>query len=311
MNSIRLIIERLLKRTGASQADIARLLGVPEKTLNAWLTGRVTCRHEQMLGLALEALSARLSTEGKMFNMSRTLKDEVVVASETRRLTAEISGTSGRRIIAIYLDGEYEDHLEEWSDSWYYKLGDDKPTSKHIKIGATPEEALNWWVRTRGVSWMPQSQGMPQRHEMYGGPAFTIQWTPYIDEGNQMAMLHANLHNIGSGTGFNIHIEPMAMEHSVRHVGHYEFKSVFALSEGESAIIEKTERSLPRFTEWEVKSKNFTMALTFGDADGKRYRQALVMDKGECKPQPVIALPDPTRTLLTQGLGMLIRRAPR
>jgi hypothetical protein len=53
------------------------------------------------------------------------------------------------------------------------------------------------------------------------------------------------------------------------------------------------------------------MTLTFGDDDGKRYRQTLVMDKGECKPQPVIALPDPTRTLLTQGSGMLIRRAPR
>ncbi len=43
-----------------SQAYIARQLGVREKTLSAWLTGAITCRHAQMLALALEALNARL-----------------------------------------------------------------------------------------------------------------------------------------------------------------------------------------------------------------------------------------------------------
>jgi DNA-binding transcriptional regulator YiaG len=60
VNDIKQAIKTLTTRTGLSQADIARLLGVPAKTLNAWLSGRVTCRHKTMLSLALEVLSARL-----------------------------------------------------------------------------------------------------------------------------------------------------------------------------------------------------------------------------------------------------------
>lgn len=63
MDDIKQAIKTLSARTGLSQADIARLLGVPAKTLNAWLSGRVTCRHKVMLSLALEALSARLTTK--------------------------------------------------------------------------------------------------------------------------------------------------------------------------------------------------------------------------------------------------------
>jgi hypothetical protein len=151
MNSIRLLIEDLTKRLGQSQADIARSLGVPEKTLNAWLTGRVTCRHEQMLGLALEALSARLEKEGRKFRMGRSIKDANVIKTQKHRLTAETSGSGGRRMLVIYLDGQYADCLNEWLDAWYDKLeGNNPPTAEHKKIGSEPEEALAWWMRSKG-----------------------------------------------------------------------------------------------------------------------------------------------------------------
>lgn len=153
MNSIRLHIEDLTKRLGLSQADIARHLGVPEGTLNAWLTGRVTCRHEQMLGLALEAVSARIEKEGRKFKMGRALKDATIVKTQTHRLTAETSGSGGRRMLIIYLDGKYADCLDEWLDHWYYKLkGNNAPTADHQKIGATPEEALTWWIQSKGFT---------------------------------------------------------------------------------------------------------------------------------------------------------------
>jgi hypothetical protein len=157
MKSIKLTVEEIVNRTGRSQAEIARSLGVPEKTLNAWLTGRVTCRHEQMLGLALEALSARLKSESRLktergkFKMGRIFADTVITKTQTHRLTAETSGTGGRRLLAIYLDGQSEpaDYLDEWLDSWYYKL-EERPTERDKKIGSTPEEALDWWVRSQG-----------------------------------------------------------------------------------------------------------------------------------------------------------------
>lgn len=153
MNSIRLLIEGLTERSGLSQADIARHLGVPEKTLNAWLTGRVTCRHEQMLGLALEALSARLEKEGRKFKMGRMIKDVTVIKTETHRLTAETSGSGGRRFLVIYLDGQYVDHLDEWLDSWYDKVENNKPPTPHQeKIGSEPEEALDWWLKAHGYA---------------------------------------------------------------------------------------------------------------------------------------------------------------
>lgn len=152
MNSIRLLIEDLTKRSGLSQADIARHLGVPEKTLNAWLTGRVTCRHEQMLGLALEALSARLKKERRKFKMGRMIRNAPVTRTKTYRLTAETTGSGGRRILAIYLNERYADYLEEWLDSWYYGIHGNKPTADHEKIGSKPEEALDWWMRTAGFT---------------------------------------------------------------------------------------------------------------------------------------------------------------
>jgi len=153
MNSIHLLVEDLTKRAGLSQADIARSLGVPEGTLNAWLTGRVTCRHEQMLGLALEALSARQEKKGRKFRMGRSIKDANVIKTQKHRLTAETSGSGGRRMLVIYLDGQYADCLDEWLDAWYYKLeGNKPPTADHQKIGSEPEEALDWWMKAHGFA---------------------------------------------------------------------------------------------------------------------------------------------------------------
>jgi DNA-binding transcriptional regulator YiaG len=63
MDDIKQTIGILTTRTGLSQADVARLLGVPAKTMNAWLRGRVVCRHKTMLSLALEALGMRLEVK--------------------------------------------------------------------------------------------------------------------------------------------------------------------------------------------------------------------------------------------------------
>lgn len=65
MESIAATIHALCLRTKLSQSDIARLLGVPPKTLNDWLPNknrppRTKCRHAQILTLALEALAVRL-----------------------------------------------------------------------------------------------------------------------------------------------------------------------------------------------------------------------------------------------------------
>jgi DNA-binding transcriptional regulator YiaG len=65
ITTIAIAIDALCKRTQLSQADIARQLGVPPKTLNDWLpnanrNARTVCRHRLMLSLAVEALQARL-----------------------------------------------------------------------------------------------------------------------------------------------------------------------------------------------------------------------------------------------------------
>lgn len=62
IENVRATVKALCERTKLSQADIARQLGIPPKTLNDWLRDppRTVCRHRQMLALALEALKARL-----------------------------------------------------------------------------------------------------------------------------------------------------------------------------------------------------------------------------------------------------------
>jgi hypothetical protein len=89
------------------------------------------------------------------FIIGRVTKDGAI--QRIHQLAVATSGTGGRRILVIYLDDQREDFLEEWFDDWYYKLNHNKPTLYDHKIGSTPEEALDWWVRTRGFSWIEQS----------------------------------------------------------------------------------------------------------------------------------------------------------
>lgn len=60
MDEIKQITSLLRARHGFSQAQIARLLGIPPKTFGDWLGGRTRCRHQRMLLLALEAVTARM-----------------------------------------------------------------------------------------------------------------------------------------------------------------------------------------------------------------------------------------------------------
>lgn len=60
MDEIKQLTALLRERHGFSQAQIARLIGVPPKTFGDWLNGRTRCRHQTMLLLALEALAARM-----------------------------------------------------------------------------------------------------------------------------------------------------------------------------------------------------------------------------------------------------------
>lgn len=64
MDDIRSDIAILKAKHGLSQAQIARFLGVPPKTLGDWLHGRTRCRHVTLLKLALEGLRLRLDTAG-------------------------------------------------------------------------------------------------------------------------------------------------------------------------------------------------------------------------------------------------------
>jgi len=64
MQEIADAIRALCNRTGLSQADVARQLGIRPNTLNDWLPTtnrqpRTRCRHWQMLSLAVEALDHR------------------------------------------------------------------------------------------------------------------------------------------------------------------------------------------------------------------------------------------------------------
>jgi hypothetical protein len=82
--------------------------------------------------------------------MAQILKDATIAKTETRRLTAEIFGSGGHRTIVINLDGEYADKLDEFLDVWYHDFDKTKSLTKQPQpIGATPEEALEWWVRSR------------------------------------------------------------------------------------------------------------------------------------------------------------------
>ncbi len=68
------------------------------------------------------------------------------------------------------------------------------------------------------------------------------------------------------------------------------FKEIVKLAIGETKLVEKTEASLPRFTDFEVASKAFTLSVRFQDIEGNKYKQEIFMDRGICKPRPVAAL---------------------
>jgi hypothetical protein len=82
--------------------------------------------------------------------MAQILKDATITRRETHRLTAETTGGAGKRGPIINLDGKYADSLQEWLGVWYYNVGLTGPLAKQEIIGSTPEEALEWWVRSRG-----------------------------------------------------------------------------------------------------------------------------------------------------------------
>ena len=84
--------------------------------------------------------------------MSQILKDVVII--KTHHLTADITGSSGKQAIIINLDGDYADSLHEWFGTWYHKVSNTGLAEGQEKIGSTPEEALYWWVRTRGFEYL-------------------------------------------------------------------------------------------------------------------------------------------------------------
>jgi hypothetical protein len=61
MLEVKYIVKELNEKYKYSRADIARILDVPERTFSAWLTGRVTCRHNKMLVLAVRQVRVLLN----------------------------------------------------------------------------------------------------------------------------------------------------------------------------------------------------------------------------------------------------------
>jgi DNA-binding transcriptional regulator YiaG len=61
MLEIKYIVKELNEKYKYSQADISRILNVPERTFSAWLTGRVSCRHTKMLVLAMRQVRVLLN----------------------------------------------------------------------------------------------------------------------------------------------------------------------------------------------------------------------------------------------------------
>jgi hypothetical protein len=66
------------------------------------------------------------------------------------QLKADIYGVKGNRVIIIELDYTFTGSVKEWGDSWYDRLSTNGPTENSIKIGESPEEALDWWIDHHG-----------------------------------------------------------------------------------------------------------------------------------------------------------------
>ncbi len=61
MTEVKYIINELNEKYKYSQADIARILDINQNTFNAWITGRVTCRHSKLLVLAVRQVRVLLN----------------------------------------------------------------------------------------------------------------------------------------------------------------------------------------------------------------------------------------------------------
>jgi hypothetical protein len=146
-----------------------------------------------------------------------------------------------------------------------------------------------WETRQMQKAVTRQAQEMVRQIRLSIMPAFAVEFVAVRDK-DQSKIMQAHLTNIGNGIAVSIAIEPLAMAHSVNVHGPYEFKEIVKVGQGETEPVEKTEASLPRFTDFEVASKTFTLSVRFQDIEGNKYKQEILMDKGICKPQPVILL---------------------
>ena len=63
MKEIQLTVKKISRHFQISQAQIARMLDVNQKTFNSWLTGKVRCRHDKILCLAIRQLSNQIKKE--------------------------------------------------------------------------------------------------------------------------------------------------------------------------------------------------------------------------------------------------------
>jgi hypothetical protein len=146
-----------------------------------------------------------------------------------------------------------------------------------------------WETRRMQKAVNRQAQELVRQIRLSIMPAFAIEFVAVRDE-HQSKIMQASLTNIGNGTAVSIAIEPLAMAHSVNIGGPYAFKEIVKLAIGETKLVEKTEASLPRFTDFEVAAKAFTLSVRFQDIEGNKYKQEIFMDRGICKPRPVAAL---------------------
>jgi hypothetical protein len=80
------------------------------------------------------------------------LKDRIITKIITHQLTAEYSNSAGNGSMEIKLDGQHADILSAWGGKWYYGFLEGKPEDGREIIGSTPEEALDWWVKSRGFA---------------------------------------------------------------------------------------------------------------------------------------------------------------
>jgi hypothetical protein len=65
------------------------------------------------------------------------------------QLKADVFGTGGRRAVSIEVNGNFAGSVKEWGDDWYEEVPNTGPTPDSVRIGSTPEEALEWWIKHR------------------------------------------------------------------------------------------------------------------------------------------------------------------